>query len=72
MNTDEKKKILEKYGYNTVSYQSLMEGIQSFNVGSIEGFISYTVVKKTYIAIGDPLCSENNMFELTHAFRKYV
>jgi phosphatidylglycerol lysyltransferase len=69
----DKKKLLEKYGYNTISYQSLAQWFQTYWDEKIEGYISYIKVdRKNYIVVWDPICSENDMMTLIHNFRRKI
>ena len=68
-----KKTLLQKYGYNTISYQSLMDWLETFQVDGIEWYISYIKVGRwSYIVVGDPICSDNNIMKLVHSFRTTV
>lgn len=73
MNIQQKKQLLQKFWYNTISYQSLMEGLQTYEHKEIEGYISYIKVgRRSYIVVGDPICSEEDMMQLIHAFRSEI
>lgn len=66
------KNILKKYGYNTISYQSLIGGLEYFMDDRYEGYIAYKKIKKTYLAIGDPICKEEDILYLSHSFREFI
>ena len=43
--------LLKKYGYNTISFQSIMGGFSYFeSAQGIEGFIPYIKIKRTFLA----------------------
>jgi lysylphosphatidylglycerol synthetase-like protein (DUF2156 family) len=50
-----------------------MEGLQTYEHKEIEGYISYIKVgRRSYIVVGDPICSEEDMMQLIHAFRSEI
>lgn len=63
--------LLKKYGYNTVSFQSLMEGLSYFESSKgIEGFIPYIKIRHTFLAAGDPICPEEDAKYFVEEFRE--
>ncbi|MFH1642139.1 MAG: DUF2156 domain-containing protein [Nanoarchaeota archaeon] len=66
------KELLKKYAYNTISFQSLIDGLNYFEVTQrIEGFIPYIKIGHTFLAVGDPICDEDSVYDLVHDFRKF-
>ncbi|TFH39185.1 MAG: DUF2156 domain-containing protein [ANME-2 cluster archaeon] len=70
MEKEQVKLLLKKYAYNTVSFQSLMEGLDYFESSKgIEGVIPYLQIKDVCLAVGDPICAQENFIEFVHEFR---
>lgn len=59
MNFNGKKKCLQKYGKNPLSYLSLINHLDSL-IGDFDGFITYKKKFNTIIALGDPIVPEKN------------
>lgn len=66
------KKYLKKYWYNTVSYQSLIWWLEYFTDYKYDWYIAYKKIKKTYLAIWDPICREQDILYLSHSFREFI
>jgi len=66
------KELLKKYWYNTISYQSLLWWLEYFSHEKYDGYIAYKKIKKTYLGVGDPICSEKDVLYLAHEFREFV
>ncbi len=72
MEKEKVKELLKKYGYNTVSFQSLMQGLNYFeSSNNIEGFIPYIKIDNVYLVPGDPICAEDHIYEFVHEFKNY-
>ncbi|MBN1175777.1 DUF2156 domain-containing protein [Candidatus Woesearchaeota archaeon] len=70
---DEIKEILKKYGYNTSSFQLLTSGMNYFTSElGVSGIIGYLVVGNVFVCAGDPLCSDDDFFNLVHEFRLFA
>lgn len=67
------KDLLKKYGYNTSSFQLLTSGMTYFTSPSgISGVIGYLVIGNIFVCAGDPLCSDDDIFNFVHEFRLFA
>jgi phosphatidylglycerol lysyltransferase len=72
MENEQIKELLKKYGYNTVSFETLMGGLEYFESNKgIEGYIAYLNADNVCLAAGDPICSEETFIEFVHEFRNF-
>ena len=70
MEKEKIKGLLKKYGYNTVSFQSLMTGLSYYESSkNIEGFIPYLKINNVYLVPGDPICAEDQVYELVNELK---
>ena len=63
---------LRKHGYNSSSFNILTEGKKYFfSEGGTEGVIAYADIADVFIAAGDAVCSDQDVMQFVHEFRKF-
>jgi len=63
--------LVVKYGEDSLAYLTLEEGKQYFFGEDTEGFISYVVVEKVAVCVGNSVCSKDSTTELLQEFEQF-